>query len=230
MSLQAVGYCRVSSADQAEDGCSLAAQENAIRTYCSMRNLDLAEVAVDPGVSAGKALAKRDGGKRVLELVRSRRVRAVVAMKLDRVFRDCQDCLSVTADWDRAGVALHLIDLGGQSIDTSSAMGRFFLSIMGGAAELERNLVGERTRMALRHKASQGERIGQIPFGYKLAEDGVHLLEDEEEQATIAAIRRLAGEGLGPTAIARRLNDQITPARGTRWHKTTVARILRRVA
>ena len=59
-----------------------------------------------------------------------------VQTKLDRLFRNCQDCLQVTALWDRLGISLHLIDLGGQAIDTSSAMGRFFLTVMGGAAEI----------------------------------------------------------------------------------------------
>lgn len=77
-----------------------------------MRGLELFEVIIDAGVSAGKPLAAREGGRRVLELVRARKVNAVVALKLDRLFRNCADCLTVISGWDKAAVALHLVDLG----------------------------------------------------------------------------------------------------------------------
>src|ERR1043166_3785486 len=105
-----VGYIRVSLAEQAAEGISLDAQRAAIDAYAKMRGLDLVEIVAEPGVSGGKALSTRDGGRRILELVRQRRVRSVVAYKLDRLFRDCQDCLATTAGWDRGGVALHLLD------------------------------------------------------------------------------------------------------------------------
>ena len=68
---------------------------------------------------------------------------AVVAAKLDRLFRDAADCLNMSRRWDDAEVGLHLIDMG---IDTRSAMGRAFLTMAAGFAELERNLIGERTK------------------------------------------------------------------------------------
>src|SRR5262245_39614025 len=140
--LGAIGYTRVSTDEQVTSGVSLDAQEAAIRAYCAMRGLDLAEMIVDAGVSAGQPLSSREGGERVGDVG----IAAVVAYKLDRVFRDCADCLAVVRDWDERDVALHLVDLGGQTIDTGTAMGRFFLTVMAGAAELERNLIGERTK------------------------------------------------------------------------------------
>ena len=68
-----------------------------------------------------------------------------MACKLDRLFRDAADCLNVTKHWDKRNIALHLIDVGGQTIDTSSSMGRFFLTMMAGVAEMERNLIRDRT-------------------------------------------------------------------------------------
>ena len=228
---RAVGYIRVSTEEQATEGVSLEAQEERIRAYCTMRGLDLVELISDPGVSAGKALDRRPGGQRLLSLVRRRQVGGVVAFKLDRLFRDCADCLGVTAGWDRAGVALHLIDLGGQTLDTSSAMGRFFLTVMAGAAELERNQIRERTAAALAHKRSKGEKTGgRCPFGYRRAGDGVHLEADPAEQRVIARVKRLREEGLSIRAVAHRLNEDNVPARGKRWHPTTVARLLDREA
>src|SRR6266576_5058844 len=72
-------------------------------------------------------------------------------MKLDRLFRDAEDALRQTKAWDRTGISLHLVDIGGQSMNTGSAMGRMFLTLMAGFAELERNLIAERTTAVLAH-------------------------------------------------------------------------------
>jgi DNA invertase Pin-like site-specific DNA recombinase len=63
----------------------------------------------------------RPGGERLVELLRKRRVARIIAFKLDRLFRNCADCLANVEAWERAGIALHLIDLGGSAVDTSSA-------------------------------------------------------------------------------------------------------------
>lgn len=200
-----IAYVRVSTEEQANEGVSLDAQQARIRAYCAMRGLELAEVVIDAGVSGYKALDAREGGRRVLDMVRTRKVGAVVALKLDRLFRNCADCLDVTAGWDRHGVALHLVDLGGQAVDTSSAMGRFFLTVMAGAAELERNQIAERTSTAMQHKASRGELVGSVPYGFALAADGVHVEPVASEQAVIAAARELRAAGLSLRAVAAEL-------------------------
>lgn len=195
----AVAYVRVSTEEQVTSGISLDAQESMLRAYCAMRGLELVEVVTDPGVSGGKPLSGRPGGAKVLDLVRRRRVDAVIAWKLDRLFRDCADCLDVTRAWDKANVALHLVDLGGQAVDTSSAMGRFFLTVMAGAAELERNQVRDRTKAAMQHKRARGEFTGgqgyRVRFGYRLGADGVHLEADPKEQAVIVLARDLRAAG-----------------------------------
>ena len=200
-----IAYCRVSTEEQALEGVSLDAQEARIRAYCAMRGLELAEVVIDAGVSAYKPLADREGGRRVLEMVRARKAAAVVALKLDRLFRNAADCLEVCGAWDRAGVALHLVDLGGQAVDTSSAMGRFFLTVMAGAAELERNQIAERTSTAMQHKRSNGERVGAVPYGFALAADGVHFEPVAAEQEVIALARELRANGMSLRAVAAEL-------------------------
>jgi site-specific DNA recombinase len=205
VSAVAIAYVRVSTEEQASEGVSLDAQEARIRAYCAMRGLELAEVVVDAGVSAGKPLASRDGGLRVLDAVRSRKVGAVVALKLDRLFRNCADCLDVTAGWDKLGVALHLVDLGGQAVDTSSAMGRFFLTVMAGAAELERNQIRERTAMAMQHLAARGMYTGgEARFGCARGADGA-LVEVQAEQEVIACVHTARAQGLSLRAVVAEL-------------------------
>jgi DNA invertase Pin-like site-specific DNA recombinase len=225
---RAVLYIRVSTTEQATEGVSLEAQENRLRAYCAMRGLEVAEVVTDAGVSAGKALRTREGGARVLELVRSKTVASVVAYKLDRLFRDCADCLTVTREWDRKDVALHLVDLGGQAIDTSSAMGRFFLTVMAGAAELERGMVGERTAAAMAHKRSKLEYTGgEAPYGYEVATDGVSLVASDVEQGIIRAAHSLRAEGRSLRAVGAELERRgLLPRKGGQWHASNVTRLL----
>lgn len=224
----ALGYSRVSTQEQAEHGVSLDAQETRIRAYCTMRGLDLVEVIVDPAVSAGKyTLAERDGGARLLALIKTGQVRHVVALKLDRIFRDAEDALHHTKAWDKAGVSLHLLDMGGASIDTASAMGRMFLTMMAGFAEMERNLIAERTALALARKKEKHERVGMLPYGKRLAPDGVHLVDHPAEQAVIATVRALRAEGLSLRAIAHELNRRgFTNRAGGRFIFPQVARML----
>jgi DNA invertase Pin-like site-specific DNA recombinase len=150
-----------------------------------------------------------------VEAVARRRVSHVVAFKLDRLFRDAADCLTVTGEWDRRGVALHLVDLGGATVDTSTAMGRFFLTVLAGAAEMERTLIRERTRAALAHKRDRGERVsGEAPFGFRFV-DG-RCVEDPAEQRILDLVARLRGDGLSLRKIAAELTR-----RGLRTRKGT---------
>lgn len=223
-----VAYVRVSTEEQATEGVSLAAQEEAAHAYCTLRGLDLAELVIDAGVSAGKPLAERPGGARVLALVSSRKVAGVVAFKLDRLFRDAGDCLTVTRGWDGMGAALHLIDLGGQSIDTSTAAGRFFLTVMAGAAEMERNLIRERTSAAMAHKRSRREYTGgRVPYGWSVSADGVHLEPVEAEQAVVRVARELSKAGLSLRAVGAQLAARgVLPRTGGTWHASQVQVLL----
>jgi DNA invertase Pin-like site-specific DNA recombinase len=229
--ITAIAYVRVSTEEQAAEGVSVDAQVAAVRAYATLRGLELVDVVIDAGVSAGKPLADRVGGAVVLDAVKRRKVRAVIAVKLDRVFRNAGDCLTVTEGWDRAGVALHLVDMGGQAIDTSSAMGRFFLTVMAGAAEMERNLIRERTTTALAHKRAQGLRTSKdAPYGWRIGADGDTLERDDAEHRALALIQSLRTGGMSVRAIVAHLEGHGIASRGARWHKTTVERVLARAA
>lgn len=206
--VRAICYVRVSTQEQVEEGVSIDAQTASVEAYCRMRRLEIGEIVLDAGVSGGKPLSSREGGLRVLHAVRSGQAQAVVSYKLDRLFRDASDCLAVTAGWDKAGIALHLIDLGGQSIDTSSAMGRFMMTVIAAAGEMERNLIRERTRAAMRYKSQRGEYTGgKARYGYRVSEDGVNLIEVHSEQQAILEARRLRAKGLSLRAISIALHE-----------------------
>lgn len=231
-----IAYIRVSTGKQVDEGLSLEAQTHRIEAYCSMNNIELGEIIEEPAVSAAKnTLDKRRGGKRLIELLTSSEDYGhVVGLKLDRLFRNTIDCIKNVAVWDDLGVTLHLIDLGGASVQTGTPMGRFFLTLMAAVAEWEAATIGERTRIAMGEKKERGEDIGKAPYGLRWVpkDDNNplgYLEENENEQEIIELIRLYSSVGQGIRKISKRLNKDGIPARGKKWHHTTVARILRRI-
>jgi site-specific DNA recombinase len=221
----AVLYIRVSTDEQARTGVSLDVQEERLRAYCVMRGLTVATVIREEGVSGAKPLAKRPGGAILLATVASGEATNVVALKLDRLFRNTADTLTTTMKWDCAGVALHLVDYGGAAIDTRSATGRMMLTMLAGFAEFERNLISERTTSALAYKRDHGRVSGPTPYGYDRVGDD--LVPNVPEQATIAQVRTWRDGGLSLRAIATRLTDAGTPTkRGGKWYPRTVSLLL----
>lgn len=207
------------------------AQEAAMRRYCEARGLTVVEVVREEGVSAGVPLADRPGGSRALALVERREAGAIVATKLDRLFRDAHDCLGVTKAWDAEHVAMHLIEM---NVDTSTAMGRLFLIMLAGVAESERRLISERTKAALAHLRTRGVRPGPAAFGERFtgdvdAEGRQVRAPVAEQQATIARARELrdAGYTLREIAHALRAEGRRT-MRGGNWHASTVRGLLAR--
>lgn len=218
--MKAVGYVRVSSEDQAKEGVSLEAQKNKIRMYAELKDMDLTEIIEDAGISAKNL--KRAGAQRVLEMARSKEVEAVIIFKLDRMFRNTVDALKTSEELDTLGVALHSIN---ENLDTKSAMGKFFFTLTAALAEMERNIVSERTVVALQHKKSRNQRIGHIPFGFRLAADGIHLEEDETEQWILSEIRILKDQGLSLRKIADELNSRGVCNREKIWNHVAVKRV-----
>lgn len=221
----AVLYIRVSTDEQARHGVSLDAQEERLRAYCTMRGLDVVEVIRDEGVSAFKDLQTRPGGSRLLQLLAQRKAAHVVALKLDRLFRKAVDALALTAAWDKAGVALHLVDMGGAAMDTSSATGRMMLTMLSGFAQFERDLISERTATALQYKRDKREVYGATPYGF--VREGDALSEQADELATVAKIHSLHADGLSLRKIADLLTAEGVPTkRGGRWYGSTVRYLL----
>jgi DNA invertase Pin-like site-specific DNA recombinase len=222
---KALAYLRVSTLEQAKVGVSLEAQEERIQAYCRMSGIGLSILVREEGISATKPLAKRPGGERVVDAVAARRIQHVVALKLDRLFRDAADALNQMRAWDRAGIALHLVDMGGQTLNTATAMGRMFLTMTAAFAELERNLIAERTQAALLYKKSKRLVYGAIPYGYSRYGDTLKVIEMEFDM--VRKIQSWHACGWPLRKIADVLNRRrIRTKHSRRWHASTVRYIL----
>ena len=182
----AIGYIRVSTDKQVEHGVSLDAQVEKIEAYCKLHDLELLDILEDKGLS-GKSVMGRPAMKNLLKMARQGAMDTVVTCKLDRMFRSTVDAITIIPELQALGVATHIMDLGGISLDTSTPMGGFFLTMAAAFGELERKQIGERTRNALRHKRDHGQQYSRIPpFGWAYA-DGERV-EDKKEQHTLYAI------------------------------------------
>ena len=221
--MKAIGYIRVSTEKQADHGVSLEAQEAKIRAMAVVQGADLAEAIVDAGESA-KSL-NRPGMERLLSLVDAGAVDVVIIAKLDRLTRSVADLAELLKRFERRGVSLVSV---ADSLDTRSAAGRLVLNIMVSVSQWEREAIGERTRDAMSHKRAKGERIGTVPFGFRMAEDGTLLEEDPAEQDVLGRIRQLKAAGRTMREIADELNRQgYTTRRGTAWRFQYVAAALK---
>lgn len=228
--MRAVAYCRVSSVEQIE-GTSLMNQETQIRAYATMKGMELVDVFVDGGVSGGKPLADRPAGRELVRTLESGRADTVIICKLDRGFRSASDCLNNVEAWEKQGVSLHILNLGGQTIDTSTPTGKFFITVMAGAAELERNLIRERCNEGRKARRAEGKRIGEIPYGWTLDTDGRSLIEDPTEQEGLELIRSLRAAGHSLRQIATELNERgFRTKKGGSWHAGQVDSVLKRAA
>jgi site-specific DNA recombinase len=222
---KAVCYLRVSTEEQARHGVSLASQEEKLIAYCRLSGLEPVAMLREEGVSGSKPLGVRPGGAELLKQVTRKDIKHVVAMKLDRLFRDAADALNQTKTWDKAGVVLHLVDMGGQTLNTASPMGRFFLSMTASFAELERNLIAERTSTALNHKKAHREAYSPTPYGFD--REGDTLAENPQEQEAVVKIRGWRRAGWSLRRIVGELNRLAIPTkRGGQWYPCTVNYLL----
>src|SRR5256885_12778554 len=177
--MRVIGYIRVSTDEQATNGVSLAAQEQKVRAYCALYDLELVELIHDPGASA-KTL-DREGLSRALAALDRGEVDGLVVAKLDRLTRSVVDMATLVNEYfgERAGKSLFSV---ADAIDTRTAAGRMVLNILVSVSQWERETIGERTRDALRHQRTVGEVYGPTPLGYA-AVDGRLVAVDDEQRA-----------------------------------------------
>jgi DNA invertase Pin-like site-specific DNA recombinase len=226
--MRVVLYARVSSDEQATDGVSLLNQQAKLRAFADLHDLELVEMIVDAGVSAKNL--NRPGLQQALSLLRKGQADGLVVYKLDRLSRSVADWNHLIDGYfgDRAGKQLMSVS---DSIDTRTAAGRLVLNVLMSVAQWERETIAERTRDAMNYKRARGERLGQIPFGNDLGEDGKTLTRNPTESEAIAHARELRAGGMTLQAITDELNHLgMSTKRGGPWHLTSVVRLLKRAS
>ena len=221
--LKAYGYVRVSTSEQAEEGISIEVQKGKIRAYATLHDLKLMEIIKDEGYS-GKNI-DRPGIQRLIGLVEGKEAETIIVYKLDRLSRKTWDVLYLVEKIFKQGNTRFFSIT--EQIDTKTAMGKFLLTIMGAMAQMERELIAERTMAALAYKKEKGERLGAVPYGFRLEDK--NLVKDPKEQKILRKIKRLRKKGKSYREIAKILNDKgVLAKRGKPWHHGSIWFILKK--
>ena len=220
--VRVVGYVRVSTDEQHQGP---RAQRDEIERWCAARGAELVAVHEDCGVSGAAALDARPGLLAAIDDLAAGAV--LLVAKRDRLARDVMAAAMIERLVARAGATVATCNGAGDGAGPEAQLMRRMIDAF---AEYERELIRARTRAALAAKKARGEIVGEAPIGTARGADGRTLAADPGEARAVELIRELRAEGVSIRRIAAELNERGVEARGGRWHATTVARVLARVA
>ena len=223
--MKAICYLRVSTDEQASSGLGLEAQQAACLKSALLLGITEVQVFTDAAVSGSVPVEDRPGLTSALAALRKGDF--FIVAKRDRIARDMDTAVTVErALKSRKAVLISAAGEGsGAGVeDTSALMQRRMFQVF---AEIERQMIRDRTKAALQAKKSKGERVGAVPYGYRLSCDGTHLEVCEREQEIISLVKELQAKGISSRATVEFLNDHNVQTRtGNKWQRTQITRIL----
>jgi site-specific DNA recombinase len=197
---RAIGYIRVSTDKQADQGVSLDAQRAKIEAYAMLYDLDMVDYVIETGSAKN---TDREGLQDALQALIRGEAEALVVVKLDRLTRSVGDLGRLVETYFQKHALLSV----GEQIDTRSAAGRLVLNVLASVSQWEREAIGERTSAAMQHMKSEGLYTGgKPPYGFDLANG--ELMENAGEQAVLELVRKYRAKGLSLRKIAQALADR----------------------
>lgn len=202
-------YARVSTADQDRERQLEECTEYVLNRY----DVNRGEIRYFEDTGSGGD-TEREAFQKLLDAAESGSIDSIVVHEISRLSRSMTD-LSATVDrLESAGVSLHVVsrDL---TIDPteSDPMTEAFLYLMGVFAQLERDMLQERTRSGIRAAQRAGKHTGRTPYGFDTDADG-YLTPNEDYETALVALERLqAGDSkrsvAKATGISRRTLGRI---------------------
>jgi len=207
-------YIRVSTEDQAKEGFSLPAQLSRLRDFSRARQWEVIGEYVDDGYSGRNT--KRPGYQKMFKEIKN--WDGLLVIKMDRIHRNSKNFMNMMDQLNKE--EKEFISMS-ESLDTSSAMGRFVMNIIQAIAELESGQIGERTYGGMKQKAKQpmaGDNGGKTPFGYKkiykqIGKDTIsEIIEVPENLEIVKKMYELAENGMSINKIAQALGVNYSKA------------------
>jgi len=218
---KAIGYLRVST-DEQENGPD--AQRADLVRWCESNGAELVAVFEDKGISGAAEIDKRPGLLAALDAIREHKADFLLVAKRDRLARDVIVGAMVERMAARAGAQVVAANGAGNGDGPEAQLMRRMVDAF---AEYERQIIRARTKAALAAKKARRERTGQVPYGWTLGADGVHLEANEAEQGIIRAALELKTAGLSLRAIGAELARRgLLPRSGKRWYASSVRCLL----
>lgn len=214
-------YVRVSTKLQAEEGFSIAAQLKELEGYCQLHGYSDVTQYVDSGITGTKT--DREAFQRMLNDARSGKLTKIVATKLDRIARNVQDFLNTVSELEEHNVSVVLLK---NSFDTSTAQGKFTLTMFAALAELEASMITERVIEGKKQKASEGGYNGSANvYGYDYS-NGVFTPNENASTVKYIFAQFLKGKSLNSIATELNANGIQSPKGKGKWYHVSVRYIL----
>lgn len=220
-------YLRVSTDQQADSGAGLSAQLDACKRWTEQQGHEIAGVFSDEGISGSTGLDKRPSLMEAINQLEKGDV--LLVAKRDRLGRDPIAVAMIEASIQRKQAkTVSASGEGTENDDPSSILMRRMIDAF---AEFERNIIKGRTKAAMQAKKARGERVGYIPFGFRLSSDGKVLEKDPQEQSILNQIRELMEDGLSTRKIAEEMNKREAFNRGgAKWNHASIHRAMMKIA
>jgi DNA invertase Pin-like site-specific DNA recombinase len=214
-------YTRVSTEDQAQEGFSLPAQRERLKAYCEAQGWNIYRIFEDDGYSG------RNTKRPCYQAMMNERDKwdMILVMKMDRIHRNSRNFMEMMEDLRKTSKEFSSMQ---ESLDTSTAMGRFVVDIIQRLAQLESEQIGERVYIAMKQKAKTvgGPLGGNVPYGYKRSNGTLELNDDECE--IVKLIFEKYAIGKTTNEIAKILNSKGYLRRNKKsWIKQEITKILR---
>jgi DNA invertase Pin-like site-specific DNA recombinase len=212
---QAFGYIRVSGKGQV-NGDGPERQELAIRSYAASQGIEIIRIYFERGVCGEIETMERPEFIAMMTAVMSNGVSTVIVEKLERLSRHLITQETCIQDFAKQGFTLLSADPAEFDLMANDPSRVLVRQIFGAIAQYDKALLVAKLKGARLRRKAAGERMeGQRPFGSR---DG--------EEAIIARLAALRGEGYAYDRIAAILNAEGIKARHGRWHATSVKRVL----
>ncbi|MFH2218739.1 MAG: recombinase family protein [Pseudomonadota bacterium] len=218
--MKTIGYIRVSTEDQAENGYGLAAQKAAIR-----KAFGEPEAWFDDDMSGSRA--DRPGLRKALDSLKAGD--QLVVAKRDRLARDVMLSCWIEKEVKRREAVI--LSAAGEGTGDDKPESVLMRRLIDAFAEFERAMIRLRTTSALAEKRKRGEKLGgRRPFGWSVTvKDGKKMIVvDEREQKIIAEMVEMRRKGAKLSEIRKALHEAgIKTATGRdAWNEASIFQII----
>ncbi|MGG3846695.1 recombinase family protein [Aeribacillus composti] len=218
-------YIRVSTEEQAKEGYSISAQREKLKAYCQVQDWNDFRFYVDEGISAKDT--NRPQLQLMLQHIKEGMIDTVLVYRLDRLTRSVVDLYKLLEIFEKHNCTFKSAT---EVYDTSTAIGRLFITLVAAMAQWERENLGERVRMGQIEKARQGKYSAKAPFGFDKGPDDRLVINEDEKTVVLDMIEKIK-EGYSIRKLADYMdNSGIPPIRGYKWHIASILDILKNPA
>jgi len=216
-------YVRVSTEEQAQEGFSIRAQTEKLKTYALLKGWDIYDIYVDDGIS-GKNIIDRPQVTRLIEDVKKGKVNNVLVFKVDRLSRSIKNLMELVEMFDEYKCAFNSLT---ESIDTDTPSGRMFLKIIGIFAEFERENLISRVTLGLERKVKEGYSLSSYgtSYGYDIQNgEKIQTVNPAEAKIVREIFEMYVKQNRSMLAITKELTARKikTKKNRSRWDKSTI--------